>query len=99
LPLSATTRGAFVHPHHSGKCLQVDEASTKNGARVSQWDCLHQDNVRWTLEAAGDGAYFVKAKHSGKCLQVSGASRENGAPITQWDCVNQDNVKWTLEPV
>jgi hypothetical protein len=24
-----------------------DGASTKNGARISQWDCVDRDNVKW----------------------------------------------------
>jgi hypothetical protein len=63
---------------------------------ISQWDCVNQDNVKWSLVSVGNGYYFIKAKHSGKCAQVNGASQSNGAVISQWDCVDQNNVKWRL---
>ena len=82
---------------HSDKCAQVNGASTDNGATVSQWDCVKQDNAKWLLIDAGDQHFFVKPQHSNKCLQVSGASHENGAAITQWECVDQDHHKWKVE--
>ncbi|HEY7304702.1 MAG TPA: RICIN domain-containing protein [Bryobacteraceae bacterium] len=82
-----------------GKCAQVDGRSHANGANVSQWDCLSQDNVKWSTRPAGDGYVFLVNKESGKCMQVDGMSKANGANISQWDCVNQDNVKWKIERV
>lgn len=89
----------FLQAKHSGKCAQVDEASNANGANISQWDCLNQDNVKWKWIKAGGGYVFLKAQHSGKCAQVNEASSANGASITQWDCVDQDNVKWAFRVV
>jgi len=40
----------------SGKCLQVDGASTANNANISQYDCLDQDNVKWRLVRVPVGA-------------------------------------------
>lgn len=86
----------FLRSVSSSKCAQVDAASSENGAAISQWDCLMRDNLKWTFESAGGGAYFIK-NHDGKCLEVAGASPANGAPIDQWDCSNQDNEKWTID--
>ena len=36
----------------SGKCMQVDNASRANGANISQWDCVDQDNVKWKISSA-----------------------------------------------
>jgi len=90
--------GAFLRAVHSDKCAQVSNASPENGAPVTQWDCVHLDNVRWMVSSAGDDShFFIRAQHSGKCLHVANASTENGAAITQFDCVNQDNVKWNIQ--
>lgn len=96
---AASSGDIFLQAKHSGMCAQVNGASRANGGEISQWDCLNQDNVKWSWTEVGDGYVFLKAKHSGKCAQVNGASPANGAAITQWDCVNQDNVKWALKPV
>lgn len=89
----------FLKARHSDKCAQVDGGSADNGANISQWDCLDQNNVKWTWVETGNGYVFLKAKHSGKCAQVDGASQANGANISQWDCLNQDNVKWQFKLV
>jgi murein DD-endopeptidase MepM/ murein hydrolase activator NlpD len=88
-----------IQAMHSDKCAQVNGASAGNGATISQWDCVDQQNVRWRLVDAGDQHVFIKAQHSGKCMQVAGASHDNGAPITQWECGNQDHFRWKVERV
>ena len=87
----------YIRANHSNKCAQVNGATTANGAVISQWDCVNQDNVKWYFQETGDGSsYYIRAKHSNKCAQVNGATTANGAVISQWDCVNQNNVKWYL---
>src|SRR5262249_6522610 len=83
----------------SNKCAQVDGASQDNGANISQWDCVDQDNVKWRSTPTGDGYVKIMNKASNKCAQVDGASQANGANISQWDCVDQDNVKWQISRV
>ncbi len=89
----------YIRAKHSNKCAQVNGVSQANGAVISQWDCVNQNNVKWYVQAAGDGYYYIRAKHSNKCAQVNGVSQDNGAVISQWDCVNQDNVKWYFQAV
>lgn len=86
----------YIVAKHSNKCAQVNGASGANGAVISQWDCLNQNNVKWYLYEAGEGYLYIRAKHNNKCAQVNRASGLNGAVISQWDCVNQNNVKWYL---
>ncbi len=37
----------YMVAKHSGKCAQVNGVSKSNGAVISQWDCVNQDNVKW----------------------------------------------------
>jgi alpha-D-ribose 1-methylphosphonate 5-triphosphate synthase subunit PhnL len=79
---------------HSGKCLDVANASTKNGESIMQFDCHGGDNQRVTyVPASGQ----IKFKHSGKCLDVATASNKNGEIVQQWDCHNGDNQKWDID--
>jgi hypothetical protein len=32
--------------------MQVDGAANNNGANISQWDCVDQDNVKWRVLSA-----------------------------------------------
>ncbi len=48
------TYGPFeVRAQHSGKCLDVDNAYTYNGANVKQWSCAGVPQQRWSLVYAG----------------------------------------------
>ncbi|SDM26796.1 family 43 glycosylhydrolase [Allokutzneria albata] len=55
---------------HSGKALDVAEASTQDNADVVQW--LHHGNPNqvWRLRSLPDGTYELRARHSNKLLTV-----------------------------
>lgn len=75
---------------HSNKCLDVDQVSLDNGARVVQYDCTGGKNQSWTLTWAGNSTgppqFTVRAQHSGKCLDAVGSGTADGTPLQQWDC-------------
>ena len=78
----------------TGKALDVQAASTTNGALIQQWDYIGGDNQNWQLVPAESGYFRIAAKHSGKVLDVQGMSTSNGAPIQQYDYLGGDNQKW-----
>ncbi|MFT3771131.1 MAG: RICIN domain-containing protein [Minicystis sp.] len=77
-----------------GRCVDVHGASTADGARVDQWDCVEQDNERFYLRRTTDGYYNIVAKHSGKCLDIYAVSTADGASLVQWTCNGGDNQKF-----
>lgn len=81
---------------HSGKCLDVNSASTTNGVQMWQWDCNGTHAQQWQITDLGDGYYKITARHSGKALDVSGGSTENGAAVIQWDYTGGTNQQWQL---
>jgi len=75
----------------SGKCLDVNGASTADGAAIQQWRCTGGTNQQFTLRKvtyAGNDAhdYQLVAGHSGKCVDVTTISTAPHAPIHQWTC-------------
>ena len=74
-----------------GKCVDVANASTANGAAVQLYDCNGSAAQQWSLS----GGALVNAG-SGKCLDVTSASATNGAKIQQYDCNSTAAQKWTL---
>ncbi len=80
---------------HSGKCLDVTDASTADRAPLQQWTCHGGANQRFALRATGP-YYQIVAAHSGKCLDVEAAAPANGARVVQWPCHTGDNQKWAL---
>ncbi|HEX2142987.1 MAG TPA: RICIN domain-containing protein [Glycomyces sp.] len=88
--------GGTLTARHSGKCLNVDSASTEDGALLQQYDCNGAENQQWELRSVGGGYYEIVAVHSGKCLDVEGASTANSAQILQWSCHGRTNQQWEL---
>lgn len=72
-----------VVARHSGKCLDVFDASTLTGTKVIQWTCVGDTNQHWQIIPIGDGYFKFIARHSNKVLAVQSGSLSNGAPVVQ----------------
>ncbi|GMA16178.1 RICIN domain-containing protein [Deinococcus metallilatus] len=83
----------------SGKGLDVQNASTANGASVMQWDYQGGTNQQWTLQATDSGYFKLVARHSGKALEVYGWATANGSRVGQWGYGGGTNQQWKLEDV
>jgi len=84
---------------HSGKLLDVFNASTVDGADVVQWAANGQANQRWQFRDAGGGYYQVVGAASGKCLDANGgvSATGDGVKIVQWTCHTGANQQWRLQ--
>lgn len=82
---------------HSGKCMDVTDASMSKGAVLQQWTCADSAHKKFEVVPMGGNQFLLKARHSGQCLDVSGGSTANGAKITQWPCKGSDNQKFTFK--
>ena len=75
----------------SGKCLDVNDRSTDDGAKVQQWTCNGGPNQQWRTRAApAAGAVLLVSVQSGKCLDVS------GGPAVQQPCDGRDGQRWIV---
>ncbi|MFB7473301.1 RICIN domain-containing protein [Kitasatospora sp. NPDC056184] len=79
-----------VRAVHSGKCLEIADWRTDDGAPLRQWSCTGGDNQKWRFNADGT----VVNVHSGKCLEVPGWSRQHGVQAGQWGCHGGANQQW-----
>ena len=84
---------------NSGKVLDVQGASTANGAGIQQWDYVGGNNQKWQLVGVNTQYYEIVSVNSGKVLDVRSASTANGALIQQWDYLGAANQHWQLVPV
>lgn len=89
-PLAATT--SRLRGDGSGRCLDVENASTAAGARVLIQDCRTAAGQLWTTWAGGEIRVF-----GDKCLDAYDQGTANGTRIITWPCNGQDNQKWTLD--
>jgi|GEM_PF-3692819 len=80
---------------NSNKCLDVAGVSTANGAAITEWDCLNnQQNQQWQFIATDSGYYRIMARHSNKAIDVSGGGTANGMQLLQWDWLGGNNQQW-----
>ena len=79
-----TTAWYVLVNRNSGKALDVNSASTADGASVVQWTRTNANNQQFQFVDSGGGYYRIKARHSGKVLDVSSWSTADGAAIHQW---------------
>ncbi|MEV4639890.1 RICIN domain-containing protein [Actinoplanes sp. NPDC049548] len=87
----AATTGSLVSAAN-GKCLDVADNSTADGAVVHMWTCY--DSVasqKWTLADNGS------VQSQGKCLDVVNGATTDGAVAHLWTCYDSvASQKWTL---
>lgn len=74
-----------------GKCLDLENRSTSNGAIVHHWSCHGADSQKWWQDA--QGRIHSKASPN-RCIDVSGAGTANGTRIHLWDCHGGANQVW-----
>jgi hypothetical protein len=81
---------------NSGKALDVNGASTADGANLIQWTRTNTVNQQFQFVDAGGGYYRLRARHSGKVVEVGGLSTADGAAIQQWGDWNGSNQQFSL---
>lgn len=82
---------------HSGKVLDVNGASTADGAAIIQWPWTGATNQQWRLTPNYDGSFRLTGVHGGKVLDSPGGSSE-GAGLIQWTDNSSINQRWQLVP-
>lgn len=81
---------------HSGKAMDINGASTADGATVVQWTPGTGTNQQFQFVDSGGGFYRLRARHSGKVLDVEGGSTANGANVRQWTDGNGTNQQFQV---
>lgn len=77
----------MIKVRHAGKCLDVNDARTDDGARVQTFDCYGGLSQRWYIQYVTDpyvqcapmsfcdnARMTLRARHSGKCLDAHNPS-------------------------
>jgi hypothetical protein len=91
-----TTAWYVLLNRSSGKALDVNGASTTDGAGFIQWTRSNANNQQFQFVDAGGGYYKLRARHSGKVADVQGASTADGARVVQWTDSGGANQQFRL---
>jgi hypothetical protein len=81
---------------NDGQCVDVDAASTSNGAAIDQWGCKSsgQSNQEFQFNPVSGGYGELQNQNSGLDVNVSGASTASLAPVIQWTQDGAANALW-----
>ncbi|MGW0123012.1 RICIN domain-containing protein [Streptomyces sp. NPDC003327] len=82
---------------NSGRCADVANFATTNGAGLVQWTCGGEINQDFWFKKLSSGYYQIMARHSGKCLDVASASTADGAQIVQNACNGATSQQWKIQ--
>jgi arabinogalactan endo-1,4-beta-galactosidase len=87
---------------HSAKCLHINDGTQADNYPVTQWSCVNQPNVKWSLQpVSGSSSYYrIRSQASNKCLRVKDSSTTEYAQIVQYNCNSSaESLKWSIVPV
>jgi hypothetical protein len=83
---------------NSGKALDVQDASKKNGANIQQ--CTSWDGAataqRWTATMNSDGSYTLESLCNGLVIDAAGGSTANGTNIQCYTSNGSAAQKWNF---
>lgn len=83
----------------SGKAIEVQGASTANGANIVLYDYWGGTNQQWDIVNLGNGYHTIRAAHSGKSMDVYNWCSSPGCEIRQWDHWGGNNQQWQIVSV
>lgn len=84
---------------HSGKSLDVTDASTANGAKLQQWGYGGGANQRWVLTHRGANQYTITSAHTGKGIDVAAGNILGGDHLQMYTASSSSaNQRWLVQP-
>ena len=72
--------------------MDIQGASSMNGAKIQLWPCTGGWNQVWVHQSNGE----LVNPHSGKCLTDPGYSTVNGTQLVLWSCAATADQIWHL---
>jgi len=91
----ATRNFQFVNAK-SGKALEVQGASSADGASLVQNPASNATNQQWGLKYDGAGYFRITNVASSKVIDVPDESTADGVKLKQWKNTDGDNQAWLL---
>jgi hypothetical protein len=82
---------------HSGKCLDVQQPNTADGANVGQWACNGEPWQLWQKVVTTAPYFRLVSRHSSKVLDVAGCGTGDGVNIQQWTWLSNNCQQWSFQ--
>jgi glucose/arabinose dehydrogenase len=88
-----------ITARHSGRVLEVQNASTANGANIVQNSFANRTSQVFKIVSVEPNYYRLTAGNSGKSFDISGVSQANGANLQQYQYGGGENQKFKIQQV
>ncbi|MGM9646941.1 MAG: RICIN domain-containing protein [Eubacteriales bacterium] len=87
----------FIGNKGTGKYMDLESASTSDGAPIQQWAFHGQIQSRWIIAMESVDTYSIKSASSGKYIGVENSSTIGNAAIKQYSSIaNQAGRRWNI---
>lgn len=96
VPVMGVQGGFEIRNVHSGKCLEVSDSDTFDGAKIQQWTCLGQQGSIWYAQLVQGSGFRIRNFYSNKCIVIQGGSNSNGAKAVLWNCFTVNSAVWAM---
>ena len=83
----------------NNKVLDIQGASSENGANLDIWTNNKQNNQKFNVKYQGNGYYKIIAVNSGKALGVEEAGNTNLVNVRQYDVSDSLKQDWIIKYV
>lgn len=94
--LKSDLLGFSLQYKHSSKCLEVENASSQNGARLRQMPCNASTIQKFRLVERPSGNW-IQNLVSGKCLVAQNNGKDNGTKVVQATCSDSGSMLFNLQ--
>jgi hypothetical protein len=88
--------GFSLQYKHSSKCLEVENSSQQDGARLRQMPCNFSNIQKFRLVERPNGNW-IQNLTSGKCLVAQDNGTNNGTKLVQATCGDKGSFLFTLQ--
>ncbi len=88
--------GFSLQYKHSAKCLEVENSSTQDGARLRQMPCNFSNIQKFRLVERPNGNW-IQNLVTGKCLVAQDNGKDNGTRVVQATCGDRGSLLYTLQ--
>ncbi|GLQ88242.1 RICIN domain-containing protein [Dyella flagellata] len=86
----------YLVARHSGKVLEIENASGASGARIVQADAADEKHQRFRFQAVGPRSFAIRPEHSDHAVDIYGAYLTNGANVIQSAWHGNSNQRFRL---
>ena len=87
----------MIHSRATDKCVDVERASTADGANIFQWSCNASAAQIWDVVDLGRNEIAFVAQVSNKVMDVQGGDRRSGADVRQYSWNDAPTQRWRME--